>query len=261
MFRRNLLKTEEQIEGIRESCQILSQTFRELSRYIRPGTSTLRLDAIAEAFIRDHGALPAFKNYHPSWAPYPFPGSICASVNDVVVHGLPRAEDILQEGDLISVDCGVQWKGYFSDAAYTFAVGDVKPALLRLLHVTREALYLGIEKAVHGFYLGDLSHAIQRHVEHHGFCIVKTHTGHGIGCELHEAPEILNYGKPRQGLYLRTGLVIAVEPIVNFGKPGVEKMEDGWTIRTADRLPAAHFEHTLVVRKGCAEILTSFDFI
>ncbi|WP_299755697.1 type I methionyl aminopeptidase [uncultured Pontibacter sp.] len=249
-----IYKTEEEIELIRQSALILSKAHGEIARLIKPGISTLQLDKIAEEFIHDNGGKPSFKNYNG------FPYSLCISMNSVVVHGMP-GNYILNDGDVISVDCGVYKNSFHSDCAYTHAVGNVKSEVKRLLEITKESLYLGLEKAVVGNRLGDLSSAIQDFAESNGFTVVRELVGHGIGRNLHESPEVPNYGKRGQGVKLQNGLVLAVEPMVNLGTRHIVQDDDGWTIRTKDNKPSAHFEHTIVVRKDKAEILTTFDYI
>ncbi|ARS37422.1 type I methionyl aminopeptidase [Pontibacter actiniarum] len=247
-------KTEEEIELIRQSALILGKAHGEIARLIKPGVSTLALDKAAEEFIQDHGGKPSFKDYNG------FPYSLCISVNSVVVHGFP-SNYTLNDGDVISVDCGVYKNGFHSDSAYTHAVGNVKPEVQKLLDVTKESLYKGIEKAVVGSRLGDVGFSIQEHAEAAGFTVVRELVGHGIGRSLHESPEVPNYGKRGQGVKLQNGLVIAIEPMVNLGTRHIVQEEDGWTIRTKDNMPSAHFEHTVVVRKDKAEILTTFEYI
>lgn len=247
-------KTEEEIELIRQSALILGKAHGEIARVIKEGVSTAALDKLAEEFIKDHGAQPSFKNYNG------FPYSLCISVNSTVVHGMPGSYT-LKDGDIISVDGGVYYKGFHSDSAYTHAVGNVAPDVLELLRVTKESLYKGIEKAVAGNRLGDISYAVQQHTERYGYGVVRELVGHGVGRNLHEAPEVPNYGKRGQGAKLQSGLVIAVEPMINLGTRHIVQEEDGWTIRTKDNKPSAHFEHTVVVRKNEAEILTTFDYI
>ncbi|GAB3827316.1 type I methionyl aminopeptidase [Pontibacter rugosus] len=249
-----LYKTEEEIELIRQSALILSKAHGEIARLIKPGISTLELDKVAEEFILDNGGKPSFKDYNG------FQYSLCISTNAVVVHGMP-GKYILQEGDILSVDCGVYKNGFHSDCAYTHAVGLIKPEVQKLLDITKESLYLGIKKAVVGNRMGDLSYAIQEHAETNSFTVVRELVGHGIGRNLHEAPEVPNYGKRGQGVKLQNGLVLAVEPMVNLGTRQIVQEDDGWTIRTKDNMPSAHFEHTIVVRKDKAEILTTFDYI
>ena len=247
-------KTEEEIELIRASAKVLAQAHGEVAGMIREGVTTRELDQRAEEFIRDYGGQPSFKGYND------FPYSLCISPNAVVVHGFP-GDQPLKSGDILSVDCGVLLNGYHSDSAYTYPVGEVAPEVLRLLEETKKSLYLGIEQAVAGNRMGDVSYAIQNHVEKQGYGVVRELVGHGIGKKLHERPEVPNYGKRGSGLKLQTGLVLAIEPMVNLGKKDVVQEKDGWTIRTKDYKPSAHFEHTVVIRKDKAEILTSFEYI
>ena len=247
-------KTKEEIELIRESSLLVGKTLAEVAKLIRPGITTLSLDKVAEEFIRDNKALPAFKGYSG------FPNTLCISVNSQVVHGIPSLYE-LKEGDIISVDCGVLKNKYFGDSAYTFTIGEVKPEVLNLLKVTKESLYKAIEKAVVGNRLGDVSEAVQAYAEKNGYSIVRELVGHGIGQALHESPEVPNYGKKGSGLKLQEGLVIAIEPMVNFGKKAIIQENDGWTIRTADNLASAHFEHTVAIGKDKADILSSFEYI
>ena len=247
-------KTNEEIELVRESSLLVAKTLAEVAKAIKTGITTLQLDKIAEEFIRDNQAEPAFLNYNG------FPNSLCISVNAQVVHGIPNKET-LKDGDVCSVDCGVLKNGFYGDSAYTFAIGEVSEESLTLLRVTRESLLKGIEKAVSGGRLGDVSAAIQEHAESHGFSVVRELVGHGIGRHLHEKPEVANYGKRGSGLVLKEGLIIAIEPMINMGTKSVVHEKDGWTVRTADRKPSAHFEHTVAIRKGEADILSSFEFI
>ncbi|GGE97495.1 type I methionyl aminopeptidase [Hymenobacter cavernae] len=247
-------KTEEEIELIRASAKVLAQAHGEVASMIREGVSTRELDSRAEEFIRDHGGQPSFKGYNG------FPFSLCISPNSVVVHGFP-SDYTLKDGDIISVDGGVLLNGYHSDSAYTYSVGEVSSEVLALLESTKKSLYLGIEQAVAGNRLGDVGYAIQSFVEKRGYGVVRELVGHGVGQDLHESPQVPNYGKRGAGLKLQTGLVIAIEPMVNLGTKNVVQEADGWTIRTKDRKPSAHFEHTVVVRKEKAEILTSFEYI
>lgn len=247
-------KTKEEIELIRESSLLVGKVLAEVAKVINPGVTTLSLDKVAEEFIMDNRALPAFKGYNG------FPCTLCVSVNSQVVHGIPGKYE-LKEGDIVSVDCGVLKNKYFGDSAYTFTIGEVKPEALNLLKVTKESLYKAIEKAVVGNRMGDVSEAVQAHAEMNGFSIVRELVGHGIGQSLHEAPEVPNYGKKGSGLKLQEGLVIAIEPMVNFGKKAIVQESDGWTIRAADSLPSAHFEHTVAIGKTKADILSSFEYI
>ena len=247
-------KTPEEIELLRQSSLLVGKTHAEVARHIKPGVTTLALDKIAEEFIRDNGAIPGFLNYGG------FPNTLCTSVNEKVVHGIPNKKE-LQDGDIISVDCGVKLNGYYGDSAYTYAVGDISDEVKRLLSVTRESLYKGIEQAVSGKRLGDIGFAIQEYSERFGYGVVREMVGHGIGRSLHEKPEVPNYGKRGKGIKLRKGLVIAIEPMINMGTKSIHHHADGWTITTVDGNFSAHFEHTIVVRKGMAERLSSFEEI
>jgi methionyl aminopeptidase len=248
------LKTREEIELVRESSLLVSKTIAEVAKEIRPGITTLALDKLAEEFIRAHGGVPAFLNYNG------FPNSLCISVNSQVVHGIPN-KDELKEGDICSVDCGVVMNGFYGDSAYTFAIGEVDEKNLRLMRVTKECLEKGIEAAVAGARVGDVSYAVQSHAESNGYSVVRELVGHGVGRHLHEKPEVPNYGKRGSGVILKEGLVIAIEPMINRGVKNVVHERDGWTVRTADNLPSAHFEHTVAIRKGQADILSSFEEI
>ena len=249
------IKTDEEIELLRESNLLVGKTLGEMAKHIRPGVSTLELDRIADEFIRSHGAVPGFLGYGG------FPNSLCISVNDVVVHGIPSADCVLKEGDVVSIDCGTLKNGYYGDSAYTFEVGRVDDEIHRLLVTTKESLYKGIEKAVAGLRIGDIGHAIQSYCESAGFSVVRELVGHGVGRNLHEDPQVPNYGRAGQGIKLKEGMVIAIEPMINLGERHVYIEEDGWTIRTRDRKPSAHFEHTLAIRKHGVDILSSFDFV
>lgn len=249
------LKTDEEISLMRAANQLVGRTLAEVARYIAPGVSTLQLDKIAHDFICDIGATPAFLGYGG------FPGSICASVNDQVVHGIPRATTILKEGDIISVDCGTKLNGYTGDSAYTFAVGEVAPEVLALLRRTKEALYKGIEQAIPGNRVGHIGDAVQRYAESAGFGVVRELVGHGIGRDMHESPEVPNYGRRGTGALLRNGMCICIEPMINMGSKNVVFENDNWTVRTKDRKYSAHFEHCIAIRQGEPEILSSFDFI
>ena len=252
------LKTEDEIELMRQANQLVGRTLGELAKHIKPGVTTLQLDKIAHEFIRDHGAQPTFKGF-PNPYGGPFPASICTSVNDVVVHGVPNAETVLKEGDIISVDCGTLLNGFNGDSAYTFCVGEVTDEVKKLLKTTKESLYLGIENAIAGKHLGDISSAVQEHCEAQKYGIVRELTGHGIGREMHEDPQVPNYGRRGNGVMLKAGMCIAIEPMITMGERSIWLDKDRWTIRTRDGKPAAHFEHTIVVRKGKAEILSSFE--
>lgn len=249
-----ILKTDEEIEFMREANRLVGMTLGELSKHIRPGITTLELDRIAETFIRDHGAVPTFLGYNG------FPNSICTSVNENVVHGIPNNKP-LQEGDVVSVDCGTKLRGFCGDSAYTFCVGEVGEGVRNLLRITRESLYKGIEQAKEGNRIGDISEAIQTWCEKHGYSVVRELVGHGIGREMHEAPEVPNYGRHGIGPLIKDGLCIAIEPMINMGGKKVVFEGDGWTVRTKDRKPSAHFEHTIAIRNGKADILSTFEFI
>lgn len=249
-----LYKTEEEIELIRASARVLARAHGEVAALIREGIATNALDARAEEVIRDFGGRPSFKGYNN------FPAALCISANSVVVHGFPSKYE-LRAGDIVSIDCGVYLNGYHADSAYTYPVGQVAPEVEALLEDTKASLYVGIEQAIAGNRIGDIGHAIQRYVEPKGYGVVRELVGHGVGRNLHEKPEVPNYGKRGSGPQLQPGLVLAIEPMVNLGTKNVVQEPDGWTIRTKDRKPSAHFEHTVVVRKDRAEILTSFEFI
>ncbi|MBO9615304.1 MAG: type I methionyl aminopeptidase [Dyadobacter sp.] len=248
------LKTEEEINLIKVSAQILGKAHAEVATWVKPGVTTGKLDAVAEEYIRDNGGIPSFKGFNK------FPASLCISVNEVVVHGIPGGY-VLKEGDIVSIDCGVKLNGYHSDSAYTYPVGEVSKEVMNLLTATKKSLYKGIEQAVDGLRIGDIGHAVQSYVEDRGYTVVRELVGHGVGRDLHEAPEVPNYGKRGKGIRLREGMVLAIEPMINLGAKAVVQERDGWTIRTNDRKYSAHFEHTVVVRKGKAEILTTFDYI
>ena len=248
------LKTDEEIELLKISNTIVAKTLAEVGRNIKPGITTLQLDKIAETYIRDCGAVPSFLGYGG------FPNSICTSVNDQVVHGIPDNYE-LKEGDIVSVDCGALINGFHGDSCYTFAVGPISHEVAALLESTKAALYSGISQAIEGKRLGDISAAIQTRAEGDGFSIVREYTGHGIGRNMHEDPLARNYGSAGRGLILRKGMVLAIEPMVNMGSNSVFSKKDGWTVCTSDHLPAAHFEHTVAIGRDKAEILSSFDFI
>ena len=252
------LKTEDEIELMRQANRLVGKTLGELAKHIKPGVTTLQLDQIADAFIRDHGAVPTFKGF-PNPYGGPFPASICTSVNDVVVHGVPNKETVLKEGDIISIDCGTLLNGFNGDSCYTFCVGEVSEEVRKLLKVTKESLYLGIEAAQAGRHLGDISSAVQDHCEAFGYGIVRELTGHGIGREMHEDPQVPNYGRRGNGVMLKAAMCIAIEPMITMGKRDIWLDQDRWSVRTRDGKPAAHFEHTIAIRKGQAEILSSFE--
>lgn len=250
-----LIKTAEEIELLRLSNQLVSETLAELARFIRPGVSTERLDQIAEAFIRDHGAVPGFLGYQR------YPKTLCTSVNSEVVHGIPSDKVILKEGDQLSVDCGVVMNGFYGDTAFSFEVGTVNEDVRRLLKVTRECLQKGVEQAVEGKRIGDVGYAIQQHAEGNGYSVVREMVGHGLGRHLHEAPEVPNYGRRGTGPKLKKGMVICIEPMINMGRRQIQQDPDGWTIRTADNRPSAHFEWAVAIDKGKADILSTFSLI
>lgn len=248
------IKSEEDIRILRENALIVSRTLAEVAKYIEPGIKTIELDRIAEDFLVEEGAIPGFKGYNG------FPNTLCISINDEIVHGIP-GERVLKNGDIVSIDCGSIKNGFYGDSAYTFAVGDVAPEVLDLLRRTRESLFLAIEMAVSGKRVGDISAAVQEYVESFEYSIVRELVGHGIGRHLHEKPDIPNYGKKGSGVKLQEGLVICIEPMINLGTKNILQAKDGWTIRTADRLPSAHFELTVVVRKEKADVLSTFQYI
>jgi methionine aminopeptidase, type I len=247
-------KTDEEVGLLKESNMLVSRTLAEIARYIKPGVTTLYLDSIAETFIRDHSAIPAFKGYGG------FPKTLCTSVNDEVVHGIP-SDYSLKEGDIISVDCGVILNGWYGDSAFTFAVGKIKDEVKSLLEFTRASLEEGVRAAVAGNRVGDISSAVQMKAESGGFSVVRELVGHGLGRKLHEPPEVPNYGKKGAGPKMEKGLVLCIEPMINLGKKETIQMADGWTIKTADGKPSAHFEYAVAVNKGKADVLTTFEFI
>ena len=248
------IRTGEEIELLRENALLVSKTLAEVGRHIAPGVSTKRLDQIAEAFIRDHGAEPAFLGFEG------FPASLCISLNCTVVHGIP-SDRALQEGDVVSIDCGTRYRGYYGDSAYTFGVGELSPQNKLLLRATHDALFKGIAQAVSGKRVGDISAAVQNHVEPLGFSVVRKMVGHGIGTQLHEKPDVPNYGHQGSGKKLSEGMVLCIEPMINAGSSSVYLEEDGWTLNTEDHKNSAHFELTVVVRAGKPEVLSTFDFI
>ena len=253
------LKTEDEIELLRQSNLLVGKTLAEVAKLIKPGVTTGELDKVAEEFIRDHGAIPTFKGF-PNHFGNPFPASICTSVNEQVVHGIP-GDVVLKDGDIVSVDCGTYLNGFCGDSAYTFCVGEVDPEVMKLLRVTKESLYKGIENAVHGKRLGDIGFAVQQHCESHSYGVVREFVGHGIGKEMHEEPQVPNYGRRGTGTMLKKGMCIAIEPMITLGNRQILMESDNWTIRTRDRKCAAHFEHTVAVGLGRADILSSFEFI
>ena len=251
-------KTDHEIALIKQNGLLLGKTHAEVAKIIKPGVTTNQLNKIAEEYIQDNKALPSFKGY--AVGSKKFPGALCISVNSVIVHGLP-SEYHLKEGDIISVDCGVYLNGFHADSAYTYAVGEINKETQELLTTTKEALYLGIANAVDGLRVGDIGFEIQHYCESKGYSIVRELVGHGVGRKLHEDPEVPNYGKRGAGPKLKEGMVIAIEPMVNLGKKYIVQGNDGWTISTKDGMPSAHYEHTVAVRKGKAEILTTFEYI
>ena len=251
------LKTEEEIELLRQANLLVGRTLAEIARMIRPGVTTNDINKLADTFIRDNGAVPTFKGV-PSPYGEPFPASVCCSVNDQVVHGIPNDRP-LEEGDIVSVDCGTLLNGFNGDSCYTFAVGNVSDAVKQLLKVTKESLYLGIKAALPDHHIGDIGFAVQNHCESHGYGVVRELVGHGIGREMHEDPMVPNYGKKGSGMKITDGLCIAIEPMITMGSRQIEIEADGWTIKTSDSLPSAHFEHTIAVHNGCPDIMSSFE--
>jgi methionyl aminopeptidase len=254
------LKTEDEIELMRRANRLVGATLAEIGKNIKPGITTLQLDKIADEFIRDHGAIPTFKGF-PNPFGEPFPASICTSVNDVIVHGIPSDKVVLREGDIISVDCGTLLDGFNGDSAYTFCVGEVSPEIRKLLQVTKESLYKGIASAKHGARIGDIGSAVQDYCQSFGYGVVRELAGHGIGREMHEDPLVPNYGRRGVGTMLKEGMCIAIEPMISLGDRHIAILPDKWSIVTKDGKPAAHFEHTIVIRKGESEILSSFEGI
>lgn len=252
--RRIYLKNKSEIELIKESALIVGLTLAEVAKYIKPGVPSNYLDKIAEDFIRSHQAVPSFKGYNG------FPASLCISINDVVVHGIPSRQ-VLQEGDIVSVDCGVYKNGYHGDYAYTFAVGEISEEKKLLVERTKKSLYKGINEAKKGNHIGDISHAIQSYVESFGYGIVRELVGHGIGKKMHEKPDIPNYGKKGKGELIVPGMVFCIEPMINLGTPRVSMDADNWTIRTLDRKPSAHFEHQVAITEEGTEVLSTYQYI
>jgi methionyl aminopeptidase len=248
------VKTDIEIEKIRKSSLLVGKTIAEVARHMRPGISTIELDKIAETYIRDHGALPAFKGYHG------YPGTLCISINEVVVHGIPGKRELL-DGDLVSIDCGTIIDGYYGDSAYSFGVGEIKEDVRLLMVRTKESLYRGIAAATSGKRIGDIGFEVQLFVEGFGYSVVRDLVGHGLGTSLHEKPEVPNYGKRGSGSKLDEGMVICIEPMINLGGRSVVQEKDGWTIRTSDNKPSAHFEHAIAITKEGADILSSFTEI
>lgn len=247
-------KTAEEIEKLRASNQLVSKTLAVIAGYVKPGISTEKLDKIADEYIRDNGAEPAFLGFNG------YPKTLCTSVNSQVVHGIPSGYE-LKDGDIISVDCGVRMDGYIGDTAYSFAVGEVSAEVRQLLEITKDALYKGVDQAVAGNRIGDIGFTIQKICEEAGFSVVRELVGHGIGRDLHEEPEVPNYGKRGTGAKLNKGLVICIEPMVNMGKRHIVQEADGWTIRTSDNRPSAHFELAVAVENGKPDVLSTFKYI
>lgn len=247
------IRTAEEIELLRRSSLLVGKTLAEVAKYLKPGVTTAYLDSIAESYIVANGAKPAFKGYSG------FPKTLCISINEQVIHGIPSDTVMIKDGDIVSIDCGTFMNGYVGDSAFTFAVGNVKPEYLKLLEVTKQSLYLGIENAVTGKKIGDIGNAIQNYCESFGYSVVREYGGHGVGAKMHEDPHVPNYGKKDSGMTLKSGMVIAIEPMINLGKKWVKQEKDGWTVRTYDRLPSAHFEHDVAVQEGKADILSSFE--
>lgn len=249
-----LIKTEEEIERLRESNILVSLTLAEMAKIIKPGVKTITLDKVAEEFIRDHKAIPGFKGYNG------YPNTLCTSVNEQVVHGVPSSYQ-LKDGDVVSIDCGVILNGYYGDTAFTFPVGTLTDDVTRLLKYTREALNKGVADAVEGKRLGDIGYAVQTHAESGGFSVVREMVGHGLGKNLHEPPEVPNYGRRGHGMKLVKGLVLCIEPMINLGLRNIVQDKDGWTIKTVDNQPSAHFEFAVAVDKGKPDVLSTFEFI
>lgn len=253
------LKSEREIDLMRASADLVGRALGEVAKEVQPGVTTARLDTIAEEYLRDHRGEPAFKGYRLGNLD-PFPGTLCISVDDVIVHGFP-SEYVLQDGDLLSVDCGVKLDGYFGDYAYTFGVGEISDEKAALCRVTHESLEAGIAQAVAGKRIGDISHAVQSYCEDRGYGVVRDLVGHGIGKSLHEGPQVPNVGRQGTGRKMKEGLTICIEPMINAGTPNIAVDEDGWTVRTADGRPSAHYEHMVVVRRGRPEVLSTFKYI
>ena len=249
------LKTDEEIELLRENNHLVAMTLAEVGRHIRAGVSTAELNKIGDEFIRDHGAVPAFLGYEG------YPASLCISVNEHVVHGIPSEKQILKEGDIVSVDCGTFMKGFVGDSAYTFAVGEVGAEVRQLMDVTKEALCRGAAQAKAGNRVGDISAAVQNYAESFGYGVVRELEGHGLGRRMHEDPGVPNYGARGRGPLLKEGMVICIEPMITMGNKAIVFEQDGWTVRTRDRKPAAHFEKAVAIRKNGPDVLTDFDII
>jgi len=253
------LKTEDEIELMREANLLVGRTLAEIGKAVQPGVTTKQLDNIADEYIRDNGAIPTFFGF-PNPYGGPFPASICTSVNEQVVHGIPNDEP-LKEGDIVSVDCGTFLNGYNGDSCYTFCVGEVSDEIKQLLSTTKEALYKGIAEAQTGKRIGDIGYAVQQHCESRGYGVVREFVGHGIGKEMHEDPAVPNYGRRGNGIMLKNGMCIAIEPMITMGSPKIYLLSDKWTVISRDRRPAAHFEHTIAIHHGKPDILSSFEEI
>jgi len=249
-----LYKNEQEIDSIKESCQLVSKTLALIGSIIKPGIKTIELDKVAETYIRDNNGIPTFLGYHG------FPNTLCISVNSEVVHGIPSNRE-LKDGDIVSIDCGVILNGFYGDSAYTYGLGNVDIDALELIKKTKEALYVGISNASINNRIGDIGNSIQTYVEAFGYSVVREMVGHGIGRRLHEKPEVPNYGKRGEGKKITNGLVLAIEPMINLGKKEIKLDNDGWTVRTADGMPSAHFEHSIAIVNGKAEILSTFEYI
>ena len=247
-------KTEEEIALMKEAALVVSKTLGEIAKVLKPGVTGLKIDKLAETCIRDMGAIPGFLGL------YDFPNTLCISPNDQVVHGIPTNKPF-ESGDIVSVDCGAILNGFYGDHAYTFEIGDVAPEIKDLLRVTKESLYKGIEAAKAGNRIGDIGFAIQQHAEQHGYGVVRELVGHGLGREMHEEPQVPNYGKRGKGKKIQNGLTIAIEPMINMGTEKINQLNDGWTILTGDKKPSAHFEHDIAVWEGKPVILSTFDYI
>lgn len=254
------LKTEDEIELMRAANQLVAKTLAEVGKYVRPGVTTKELDRVADEFIHDNGAVPTFKGFPNPCGGTPFPASICTSVNDVVVHGVPD-DTPLEDGDIVSVDCGTLLNGFNGDSCYTFCVGEVSDEVRQLLDVTKRSLYEGISVAQRGMRIGDIGYAVQTLCESYGYGVIREFVGHGIGRQMHEDPQVPNYGRKGNGTMIKNGLCIAIEPMIAMGSPKIYMSQDNWSIRTYDGKPSAHFEHTIAVHNGGVEILSSFDEI
>jgi len=253
-------KSAHDIEMIRRSGEVLGKTHGEVAKHVRPGVKTKKLDQIAQEFIRDNNGTPSFLGLPSPSGAGAFPGALCISINEEIVHGLPSNYE-LKDGDIVSIDCGVYLDGYHSDSAYTYPVGEVSEEVLHLLKTTKESLYLAIKNAKQGKRLGDIGYAVQNHVEQYGYSVVRELVGHGLGKDLHEKPEVPNFGRRGRGTKLKNGLVIAIEPMINLGRKDIVQNDDGWTIRTRDKKPSAHYEHTVAIHNNKTEVLTTFKYI